>query len=293
MDELACYLKAGEVASRIIKKYKEKIKPGVFALEIAESIEKEIWETCKPAFPVNISINNQAAHFTPEFGSSYSFSEKDIIKIDIGTQVDGFICDCAFTVDLSGEYQNLVEACEVALENAIALIKPGIKIKEVGAEILRTINEKGFKPIRNLHGHLLTRYNLHSGISIPNVAEGEETLEEGQVFAIEPFATTGSGLVRETNFVEIFKIVKKSQVRQKSGRELLAKIEKYDNLPFAKRWLRKEFGEFELNLGLRELLLNKIIKSYPGLQDVPGSFVAQAEKTVLIEKDGARPLVEF
>lgn len=290
------YEKAGKIAFEVLQESKQLIKPGAKLLDIADAVEGKIREKgAKPAFPVNISINEAAAHFTPEKDSTLILGEKDIVKLDVGVHIDGFIGDNALTVDLSNENGKLVEASEKALDAAICSVHAGAKIGEIGAEVEAAIKGFGFKPIENLTGHSLGEYDLHAGVEIPNVGNNDpNTLSEGAVLAIEPFATNGQGRVSEAPEVEIFALEAKLPVRMRESRRLLTYIEEnYKTLPFAERWLYKDFhSKLLLHAALRELVFSGAIRQYPVLKEAGKGLVSQAELTIVVEKDAARVLTK-
>lgn len=285
------YEKAGRIAAEVAAEARRIVKPGTALLGIAERLEMLIVEKgAKPAFPVNISLNDYAAHCTPEAGSEATIGERDVVKIDIGAHVDGYIGDTAFTLDFGGENGALVEASEAALEAAIEAMKPGVSSGSVGAAVEAAVRRRGFKPIENLTGHSLAQYVLHAGIAIPNVASGSAVLREGDFIAVEPFATNGAGRVLESNAAEIFGYVGAAKVRLQAAREILKHVQgEYRQLPFAERWL-KQWGGLQLKTALRELLAAGALEAYPMLREAGRGLVAQAEHTVVIERDGARVL---
>ena len=287
---------AGKIAREVAEWSKSLVKPGVKLLEFAEAVEKKIIEKgAKCAFPVNISINENAAHYTPSADEESVFSEKDVVKIDIGAHIDGFIGgDTAYTIDLSGQNGKLVEASEKALEIAVSMIRDGVETSKIGKTIEETIRKYGCKPIENLYGHVLEHYVLHTGLSIPNVeTKYSYVLEEGMVVAIEPFATTGTGTVHEGKRTDIFCYNKNILTRNKDARDILAFVcKEYETLHFAERWLAKKYDKFKLGLALRELVSKEALVSFPVLHDSAGSFVSQAEVTVLVEKDSCKILTK-
>lgn len=285
------YIKAGKILSEVKENAQKGIKLGQKLLDIASKIEAEIVDIGgKPAFPVNLSLNNNAAHYTPSIEDLTAISENDVLKVDIGAHVDGYIADCAFTLDFTGKYGKLVEAAEKALENAVAMAKPGIELRAIGAAIEKTINGYGFKPISNLSGHGLEQFTQHAEPSIPNTATNDaRKLEDECAFAIEPFATTGSGIVREAVQTEIFALEEERPVRNQHARRLLEFIAgEYETLPFAERWIanskKLKFGEFERKVALRELMQSGAIRAFPILHDEKNSFVAQAETSLLLHE---------
>lgn len=285
------YEKAGKMAASVLKEVPKLVMPGESYLDIAESLEKMIGDAGgRPAFPVNISINEIAAHFTPEANSVQLVGETDVVKIDLGVHLDGCIGDTAVTVDLSGEQGKLVEASEAALAAAIAFMKPGVKVGDIGEVIEKEITSRGFKPISNLTGHKLEPYLLHAGVEIPNVKTSDSyELEEGDIFAIEPFVSAGSGRVADTSQVEIFSLHATPPVRQKYSRELMGVImQNYLSLPFAERWLSGVFNSrLTLATAIRELLNSGALHPYPVLRDTGKGLVSQSEHTVIIEHDSA------
>ncbi len=285
--ELESYQKAGKILKNALDNARKSIKPGQSLLEIAERIEKEILENrAKPAFPVNLSIGNNAAHFSPSIDDASLLSEDAVLKVDAGVHVNGFIADAAFTLDFSGKHEKLLQAAEKALASALEKVKIGARIGEIGETIEKTIHSLGFKPIENLSGHSLKKFNMHASPEIPNIAKSDaRKLEEGMAFAIEPFATNGEGYVREAMQSEIFALDEPKPVRNANARKILEFVsEKYETLPFAERWIAKELklGEFQRKIAFRELMQAKCIRAYPILREAAGRTVTQAETTVLL-----------
>jgi len=291
VDEREALIKAGEIARQVKKEVAELIKPGAKLYDIAEFVERRIVELGgKTAFPCNLSINEIAAHYTPYKGDETVLREGDYLKLDLGVHVDGYIADTAVTYRVGMEEDDLMEAAREALENAISTVRAGTKISEVGKAIEDTIRGKGFNPIVNLSGHKIERYKLHAGISIPNIYRPADNyeLKEGDVIAIEPFATTGAGQVIEVPPALIFMYVRDRPVRMAHARRLLMHIKReYRTLPFAYRWLQDFMPEGQLKLALAQLDRAGAIYSYPILREVRGGLVAQFEHTVIVEKDGA------
>lgn len=281
----------GKVSFEALQHSKKTVKEGRKILDIAEELENFIKEKgFSLAFPVNISINQNAAHYTPTMDDAYVLSGKEVIKIDLGARKDSYLGDCALTIDLSQNYSKMVEASEEALLNAISLVKTGREVNEIGREIAKTVEAKGFKPIRNLGGHGISRSDLHADIFIPNFDNGDTTkLEEGQVIAIEPFVTDGIGLVGDGEHLQIFQKTKEAQLRSQESRRISEFIDKsYSAYPFAIRWLQREFkelGEFKIRRALNELAGQEAIESFPVLVEKKNGTVAQSEKEMIVQKD--------
>lgn len=277
------YRTAGSLASRILREGAQGIRVGVSYLELVESIETRVKdEGAALAFPLNLSLNEDAAHDTASPGDERVFRKGDVAKLDLGVQIDGYIADTAMTVDL-GNNSLLLDASKEALEAAIRVIKPGVHAGTLGAAIQLEIEKRGYRPVSNLTGHGLGQYVQHGPPTIPNVGTGGGTvIEEGMVFAIEPFATTGSGRVGEKSRAEIYSQISNRPVRIPSGRTILEKIQDRRGLPFSRRWL----GEKKLDLALPALVRSGTLHVYPVLADIPGSLVSQHEHTIIVTSDG-------
>lgn len=277
------YRTAGSLAARILKEGAKEIRVGASYLELVESIEARVKDDgAELAFPLNLSLNEDAAHDTASWADERVFKKGDVAKLDLGVQIDGYIADTATTVDL-GNNSLLLDASSEALEAAIRAVKPGIAAGVLGAAVQKEIESRGYRPIANLTGHGLDRYVLHRSPTIPNIGTGGGVvLDEGMVFAIEPFATTGSGHVGEKARMEIYSQLSSKPVRIPAGRTILEKIRDRQGLPFSRRWL----GERKLDLALPTLVRSGTLHVYPVLSDIAGSLVSQHEHTVIVTGDG-------
>ena len=215
-------------------------------------------------------------------------ANRDVVKLDLGAEKEGILSDIAMTVDLSQNNQQLIDASREALENAISMVRAGVPVMSIGREIGSTIEKYKLKPITNLGGHGMDRNGLHTGLFIPNYDNGDDTtLKEGDVIAIEPFATTGKGMVTEISMCEIYELAKPEMPRAQDARMLLGEIlQKYSKNPFAVRWLSGLIGSrFKLYAAMHTLLVSGSLQPYPVLCEVTGGLVSQAEAQMLVQKD--------
>ena len=284
------YLKAGKVVQEARKIAREQAKPGKNLKEIAETIEQHVRdEGLKPAFPVNTSINDEAAHYTPATDEERTLEEDDVLKIDIGAQSNGFIADTALTVNPSGKHQELIEAVEEVLEKALGYVEPGITIGEFGTYVQEQVPED-YEPVMNLTGHYLDQHTQHAGVSIPNVENGSNhKFKEGDAVAIEPFITEGSGKVVHGKPGNIYMLESERNVRGRTERKLLRNIKKFRGLPFTTRWISNYGGREKM--AMRKLVQNGVVKSYDVLKDSQEGLVAQAEHTVLVGVDNGDNII--
>lgn len=280
--ELENYKKAGRIAAQALDYGRELLKKGASLLDVVMKIEKKILDLgAKPAFPVQVSMNEVAAHYCPE---EHEVLSNQLVSLDIGVHVNGYIGDNACSVDLSNNYSDLVKASKEALKSAIEIIRPNIKVKEVGKVIQETIESCGFKPVKNLSGHGLSRYDVHAPPTIPNVCVGEAILKKDSVIAIEPFATTGVGMVHEKGKPTVFSLIGKKSVRLNFVREIQNVILNYNGLPFTPRWL-SNFSEAQIKFALNTFKQLGILKEYPPLVEKNNGYVSQAEHTVLVDDE--------
>ena len=282
------YREAGKILKVVRDEAIEMVRVGNSLLKVAELVENRTIELGgKPAFPCNISRNVEAAHATPIAGDTDIFG-KDMVKLDLGVHIDGYIADSAVTVDLSGN-SDILKAAEEALSAAINLAKPGITTGQIGAAIDDSIRSYGLNPIINLTGHGLSQYEAHDEPSVPNKrVDGGVILREGDVFAIEPFATDGAGFIHDGSWAEIYSLRRKKPVRMPAVRNILKQVEEYRGLPFAKRWLESDKLEF----ALIQLAKAGILQSYPVLLESAGGLVAQAEHTIVITQNGCEVITK-
>lgn len=280
------YVKAGKIVSEVREMVREKNWIGKTVYEICEEVEGEIRKReAKCAFPVNTSINEIAAHYTAEPNDEITISDTDLIKIDLGVQINGYIADTAVTVCYDPQYDNLVQAAEDALQHAMSMIKIGVKASDIGRTIEKIVKQMGFKPIANLSGHSLDQYTIHAGKSIPNIwSIGSFSLSGKVAYACEPFVTTSKGLgfVREGKIKNIFAMVSRKKTKNEEADEMLDFIwENFNMLPFALRWLVKKWEVKKARELLEFLIKKKTVKDYPILVEANSQRVAQAEHTFI------------
>jgi methionyl aminopeptidase len=278
--------RAGDIAKKVVKYVESITKPGVKVLDLATNIENYIRSLGgEPAFPVNIGINWVAAHYTPTLTDESVIPDGSLVKVDIGVHVDGYIADTAITICFNPIYEALVEATKKAVEKAIEVLRPGVKVAEIGKVIEDVIRSYGFKSIKNLSGHGLDRYVIHSGVIIPNFYDRFNTakLRDG-VYAIEPFATNGAGLVVESDQVTIYAL--KTISKRLTGNALAVYEKIYrerQGLPFTTRWYVNTPVDVELfEKALVELKKQKVLVEYPVLVEKKRGMVSQFEHTVVI-----------
>ena len=176
----------------------------------------------------------------------------------------------------------------LSLSDAIKIAKFNTKSSEIGKTIENTIINNGLKPIQNLSGHSLDQYIVHAGKSIPNIKTlgSSFSLVNNQSYAIEPFVTTkdGLGIVYEGKIKNIFSLVSRKPTKDKDLDDFISYLwNRFKTLPFAIRWLVKDYDESDLRKTMEHLIKRKNIRSYPILVEGNNKIVSQAEHTIFIK----------
>ncbi len=285
------YLKAGAIAREARDFGASMARAGGSSLELANQIEDIILKRgAKCAFPVNIGVNETAAHYTPSRDNDLRFKQGDVVKIDVGAHIGGYPADTAVTVEIgTRNHTALIASTREALQMCIEMIAPGTTLAAIGSMVSRTITAAGYRPVVNLTGHSMEQFNLHAGLSIPNIEiRDPTTLEGGMILAVEPFASTGAGRVSSKGRGSIHRIVKGRKAAPEVN-EFYQKIaSSYGPFPFAGRWC-DQFSPDAPAL-LHKLFRLGVIMSYPVLADVAGGVVAQTEHSILVTDDGCELL---
>ena len=296
-DYIQDYIKAGKAVIAAKKEVRKLIQPGILLKLIADQGEAEIIKNgCELSFPINISLNEVAAHFSPQIDDQSTIPERGLIKIDIGAHYNGYIADSAFTVNIdeNPKFQNYIEAAHEALEAAIEIFNPEIKLYELGNVIEQKIKSRGLRPITNLGGHELKQFNLHAGPFIPNHRDviHNQILKPGDAYACEPFATSGIGKVENGRQSYIYRFLKK--VKKNIPYEQLNymnKIEEnFKHLPFSPRWIEQKriIPKDKIKRIINLFVGKKILDKYPILIERSREPVSQEEHTIVLDLSGKK-----
>jgi methionyl aminopeptidase len=290
-EDLQKYRQAGKIAREVREEVKRTVKEGMPIIDVCEKVEQLARKKGgKPAFPCNVSVNEVAAHYTSPPKDKQTIPERSIVKVDIGVHVDGYIADTATTICFDPEYEDMVDTAEEALEKAVEILRSGLSITRFGNTIQKVIKTRGFKPVSNLTGHLIRRYVIHAGKSLPNVFNlSASRIKEGEVYGVEPFVTVvdAAGKVEDLREAHIFRYAKTKSLKNSYAKKILNYIRKnFQTLPFTERWLSKFFASSSYKTAFSELLSSKAVVGYPVFVEASRKTVAQAEHTIMIVKDG-------
>lgn len=298
------FRKGAEIHRRARQKAKSLIRPGMLMTDIADIVENSVRayaaadHTLKAGigFPTGLLLNHVAAHYTPNTGDKLTLGKDDIMKVDIGVHVNGRICDSAFTMTFNedGKYDAIMAAVRDATNTGIREAGIDVRLNDIGAAVQETMESYEMewqgktlpiKCIRNLNGHNIGDYVIHSGKTVPIVANGDMTkMEEGETFAIETFGSTGNGYVLpegECSHYALHPDVEPGYLTERA-QQLQANIKaNFGSLPWCRRYLERA-GEDKYLLALNQLIRAGVVEDYPPLVDARGSFTAQYEHTILL-----------
>jgi methionyl aminopeptidase len=280
------------------------VKPGLQLMTICDRIEKKLEELIGKnglergqAFPTGCSLNYVAAHYTPNTGDKTVLTYDDVMKLDFGTQINGRIIDSAWTVAFNPQFNPLLDAVRAATNEGVKQAGIDVRLCDIGEAIQEVmesyeveINGKTFqvKSIRNLNGHNIAPYIIHGGKSVPIVkgTEAAVKMEEGELFAIETFGSTGRGVVVEDLECSHYMAVPGREdlpLRSDKAKGLMKHItQHFGTLAFARKWLDRT-GQDKHALSLHQLVEAGCVEKYPPLCDVKGCYTAQYEHTILLK----------
>lgn len=307
-DVLNDLRKAAEVHRQVRKNVMKFIKPGMPMIDLCELVENGTRSMLQArdlkagiAFPTGCSLNNCAAHWTPNKGDTTILQASDICKIDFGTQVNGRIIDSAFTVSFDPKFDKLKEAVKAATNAGVKTAGIDVQMSEMGEAIQEVMESYEVeidgkllpvKCIKNLNGHSIDSYRIHAGKTIPIVRNNDNTkMEEGELYAVETFGSTGKGYVRDDlecshymlNYHAASSKSLYGHVRLDKSKRLLSVIQKnFGTLAFCRRYLDR-IGEEKYLLSLKNLVDLGIVDACPPLCDIKGSFTAQYEHTIYLK----------
>jgi methionyl aminopeptidase len=294
-EELEKFRLSGKILRETREEMRGYVKENMPIIDVCEKAEGLIRKKGgKPAFPVNVSIDEVAAHYTSPPDDKSTIPVGSTVKVDIGVQVDGYVTDTAFTAAFSAEGRSMTVTAEYALKTVIDNIHGEMSLGNIGTLAENAIKNRGFKPISNLTGHSVGRYLIHAGTSIPSISGfNPHKVKAGEIYAIEPFVTLPDAIARvdDSPHTTIYRFLKAKSLKTDAGKKIAKYIEtNFRTLPFAERWLIGVAPKGQHKAAFNELLSSKSIMSYPVFIEASKKPVAQAEHTLLIKEEGCEVL---
>ena len=294
MEEI--YRTLGKIHDKIEDKILYTIKPGFNVFELCLFIENQISiETSSItnsitsnkgiAFPVGININNCAAHYSPTATSSSDvFLLDDVVKIDYGIHIDGYILDAAFTVAFNDKHRPLLEASMKACMAGAKSFRHNKRLIEVTQSIIDAVPSQ-YGIIRDLCGHQIKPYTIHGGKVVPNVIIAYDMRAlAGEIYTVEPFITTTKCPItyEDTSIGNISHYMYNYFARPFDHANpvlnMLPTLKAYTTLAFNNRWLPERENSY-----LERLVSKKLYNSYPPIYErAKEAKIAQFETTLMV-----------
>jgi len=316
--DLLNFIKSSKVHKDVMSDLIENniVKPGNSINYIVNYIESSIknkikYDKDKPlqsgcGFPANVSVNEIVAHYTSSTNNNdYILQKDDIVKVDFGVHSQGYITDSAQTFHFNSKYDEFIQASKDATNYAIRLCGIDVNLGDLGKDIEEYVKSKevyiGEKlyplyTLKDLTGHNIGQYVIHKSKALPNTAiHYPLRMEEGEVYAIEPFVSTCAEsyynnptnlFMINKNYVDYVCLLNDKELK------LFNQIfEKYFMLCFCDRWLMNECKEY--NSKLFKMLINKnLIEEYKTIYVPINNYVSQFEHNIYIKNNGIIKLTE-
>lgn len=308
------YKMSGEIANRVLKELVKKCVVGASVREICtQGDELIIEETSKVfkkekdlkkgiAFPVCASVNHCINHYSPLVSESDTIiQDGDVVKLDLGAHIDGFIAVVGHTIvvgasennKVTGRKADAVLAAHFASEAALRLVRPGNENFTVTDTITKIAKAYECKPVEGMLSFQLQQGRIDGEKTIiqnPTELQRKEVekaeFETHEVYAVDVIVSTGEGQSREMDSrITIFRKTDEIyNLKLKASREFFSKVQRtYGAMPFN---LRSYGDEKKARMGCTECVSHKLIDPYPVLWDKSGEFVAQFKFTVLLMPNG-------
>jgi len=299
------YKGAAEVAHRAMEEVMKMVKAGARIVDLCKAGDDFITAECKKAFPKNniergvafptcVSVNNIAGHFSPLKGDKTLLAKGDVVKIDLGAHIDGFIALAARTVvcepegDVTGKVADVITAAQVAMNAAIHCLQVGKNNEEVSEVIKRVADAYHVSPMEGVLSHQMNRFLIDGDKVIMNKPMVDQrvekcTFEANDVWCIDIVMSTGEGVAREGELrTTIFKrsLEKMYMLKLKASRYLLQQINK--KAPVFPFTLRAFDDERQARMGISEMVNHGMVDPYPVLFEKEKEFVAQFKTTVFV-----------
>ncbi|XP_008789134.2 ERBB-3 BINDING PROTEIN 1-like [Phoenix dactylifera] len=310
-DVVTKYKCAAEIVNKALQLVVSECKPKAKIVDICEkgdafikeqtgnvykNVKKKIEKGI--AFPTCISVNNTVCHFSPLGSDETVLEANDVVKIDMGCHIDGFIAVVAHTHvlqdgSITGRAADVIAAANTAAEVALRLVRPGKKNKDVAEAIQKVAAAYDCKVVEGVLSHQIKQFVIDGNkvvlsVSNPDTRVDDAEFEENEVYAIDIVTSTGEGKPRllDEKQTTIYKraVDKNYHLKMKASRFIFSEInQKFPILPFTARALEEK----RARLGLVECVNHDLLQPYPVLHEKPGDLVAHIKFTVLLMPNGS------
>ncbi|GIL71145.1 hypothetical protein Vretifemale_1754 [Volvox reticuliferus] len=316
------YKAAADICNRAVQAVIDGCKDGAKIVDLCRTgdnfINKECGNIYKGkqiekgvAFPTCVSVNSVVGHFSPNADDSTALKNGDVVKIDMGCHIDGFIATQATTVvvqagaePITGRAADVIAAARTAFDAAVRLIRPGKHISDVAGPLQKIAEAYGCNMVEGVMSHEMKQFVIDGSKCILNKPTPDQKVEdaefeENEVYAIDIVVSTAEGKPRVLDEKETT-VYKRAlevayQLKMQASRTVFSLINSsFETMPFTLRALldeaanqKTELKVVQLKLGLVECLNHGLLHPYPVLHEKSGELVAQVKGTVLLMPNGS------
>uniref|UniRef100_H2N0W2 Proliferation-associated 2G4, a n=1 Tax=Oryzias latipes TaxID=8090 RepID=H2N0W2_ORYLA len=295
------YKMGGDIANQTLRLVMEAAKPGVSVISLCEKGDAYIMaETGKLLRWTDISVNNCVCHFSPlKSDPDYTLKDGDLVKIDLGVHVDGFIANVAHSFVVgeqpaTGRKADVIKAAHLCAEAALRLVKPGNQNTQVTEAWNKIAQSFKCTPIEGMLSHQLKQHIIDGEKTIIQNPTDQQRkdhekaeFEVHEVYAVDVLISTGEGKARDSGLrTTIYKRDPSKQygLKMKTSRTFFSEVERrFDAMPFTLRALE---DEAKARLGVVECTKHELLQPFSVLHEKEGEFVAQFKFTVLLMANG-------
>ncbi len=286
LHALVCYVKAGAIVKRALARAHLSAYVGMPITELAELIERDITrQGALPAFPVGLALNNAVAYHTPNSATNEVLQAGDLLKVDVGAHVCGYIVDTAVTWEIGAtSHAPLIRAAERALTSALALMREGVTACSIARHLERCAVREGLWHVCNSHGHSIERFTLHGPTTV--ASHVRSAFYTGDVVAIE-VTLAKRAKITQAGDTEIYSLrpLRDGPTLSLEAHNVYSRLQAlYGTLPFSLRWIEKT-GRIDC-AEVRELANRGGLVSYSPLIEAQGRSVVHVERTVFVTRGG-------
>jgi len=318
-DVMTQYKMAAEITNKALVAVVAAAKAGAKVVDVCAVGDKLIEDECAKvfkskemekgiAFPTCVSINSVIGHFSPLSTDTTVIANGDLLKVDLGCHINGYIATGATTVvvqavagAVTGRQADVIAAANTCFEAVLRLVRPGKKNTDVSDKLQKIAEAFGCNVVEGVMTHQMDQFLIDGEKCVlnkpsPDQKMDEQEFEENEVYAVDIVVSTGEGKSRvlDEKATTVYKrnLEVEYQLRMKNSRAVFAEIgKKYPAMPFSVRGLESEANN--IRFGLIECITHGLLQPYPVLHEKEGELVAQIKGTVLLTKKGCERITTF
>ena len=316
-DVTTKYMTASVIANKALQAVIDAVKEGADIYDLCQLGDKVVTDECAKiynkadkdgnfitkgsAFPTAISPNDISGHFSPLKADSFALKAGDLVKIDLGCHIDGYIALAAHTVvvgaaQVTGKVADAMHACHAAIEGALRTLKVGATNDEVTATIAAIAKAYDIEPLHGVLSHELKKAEIETNGVIAHRTSPEERVQSfqfqpNQVYCLDMVMTTGEGRCKESDIrTTIYRRASENEhlVKTQSAKKFVSEARRrFPDLPFS---LRAFEDAGAARAGVSEAKRHGLLHEYPVIKERDNATIVQFKYTVLLLPSGTKKI---